>query len=228
MEELLAAFTAGFLATTSPCVFPLYPGFLAYLSGQSQRKEPVSPLVLGVLVFLGVLSMMLLLGALIAAISVAVAGVVVWVTPLAYLLIIVLGLLLLFQRNPFIAFSQVRAPVVQNPYANAFVYGLLYGPIAFPCSGPLLVFIFAESLTTTDLVQQLGLFFVFGLGFGLPLLLLALLGQSQQQRIVRLVATHHRWVNVVAGLLLVGVGLYGFWQEWEILSLYLSQRERIE
>jgi cytochrome c-type biogenesis protein len=222
MQELLAAFTAGLLATTSPCVFPLYPGFLAYLSGQGQRKEPVSPLLLGVLVFLGVITMMLLLGAVIAALSVAVAGVVVWITPLAYLLIIALGLLLLFQRNPFIALSQLRAPLVQNPYANAFVYGLLYGPIAFPCSGPLLVFIFAQSLTTTDLVRQIGIFFVFGLGFGLPLLGLALLGQSQQQRIVRLFARHHRWVNWLAGVLLVGVGLYGLWQEWEMLSLYLS------
>ncbi|MGH2543610.1 MAG: hypothetical protein ACRDIB_12465, partial [Ardenticatenaceae bacterium] len=55
----------------------------------------------------------------------------------------------------------------------------------------------------------------FGLGFGLPLFLLALLDRGLQQRIVRFFTDHHRTANLIAGLLLVVIGLYGIWQEWE-------------
>lgn len=220
MQEWIAAFTAGLLAMTNPCVLPLYPGFLAYLSGQGGQTRQVSPVILGALVFLGVLSMMLALGALLAMLSMAVIDLVFWITPLSYLIIIFLGGLLLLNYNPFMAMAQLQLPVLQNPYANAFVYGLLYGPLAFPCSGPLLVFIFVQSLTVGERVEQIALFFVFGLGFGLPLFLLALLGQSQQRRLIQLFTEHYPLLNRVAGMLLVGIGLYGFWQEWALLSLY--------
>lgn len=220
--ELITSLGLGVAAMANPCVFPLYPGFLAYLSGQAQGERAASPISLGFLVFLGVITMMMALGALIAALSVAVGDLVFWITPAAYVVIVLLGLLLLLDRNPFVGMAQLRAPVLANPYANAFAYGLLYGPIAFPCSGPLLVFIFAQSLTVADLLGQLLIFFFFGLGFGLPLLALAFLGRVQQQRIVRLFVDHHRAVNLAAGLLLLTVGLYGLWQEWEFIALYLD------
>ena len=59
------------------------------------------------------------------------------------LLIITLGVLLLIDKNPFKALPQIRVPALRNPYVNAYLYGLLYGPIALPCSGPLVVSIFA-------------------------------------------------------------------------------------
>lgn len=222
LAEFATSFGAGLLVMGSPCIFPLYPGFLAYLSGQAQGERKVSPIWLGILVFLGVITMMMALGALIAALSVAVGNFVFWITPAAYLIIILLGILLLFGRNPFLSMSQIQAPVLSNPYANAFVYGLLYGPIAFPCSGPLLVSIFTISLSTADVIEQLAIFFFFGLGFGLPLFLLAILGQSQQQRIVRLFMTYHHQLNLAAGVLLIGIGAYGLWVEWEFITFYLG------
>src|SRR5919205_2898196 len=36
MQTAVTSFVLGLLATTSPCILPLYPGFLAYLSGQTQ------------------------------------------------------------------------------------------------------------------------------------------------------------------------------------------------
>lgn len=224
MNELIAAFSAGVLSMTSPCVLPLYPGFLAYLTGQAQGERRASPVLLGLLVLAGVVTMMLLLGALIAALALSVGQALLWITPLAYVVVIGLGLLMLFDRNPFLRMAQIQAPLLANPYANAFVYGLLYGPIALPCSGPLLVSIFALGLTAGEVVEQMFLVFVFGLGFGLPLFALALLNHGQQRRIVRLFTEHHRVVNLLAGLLLIGVGLFGLWQEWESIVLFWETR----
>lgn len=224
MGELVAAFTAGLLSMTSPCVLPLYPGFLAYLSGHAQGERRSSPLLLGFFVLAGVVTMMLLLGLLIAALSLSVGQALLWITPLAYVAIIVLGILLLFDRNPFLRMTQIQVPAVRNPYANAFVYGLLYGPIALPCSGAQIGLIFALSVTVADVARQVALFFVFGLGFGIPLFVLALLDRSLQQRIVRLFVNHHRTMNRLAGTLLLGVGLWGLWQEWEAIQLFWEYR----
>ena len=139
METILTSLGIGLLATTSPCVFPLYPGFLAYISGGQEKLGTVGRYFLGFFVLAGVLTMMLALGAIIAALSISIGSALSVVIPLADLLIISLGILLLLNVNPFKTLPQIKMPVLSHPFANAFVYGLLYGPIALPCSGPLVV-----------------------------------------------------------------------------------------
>ncbi|HEX7431827.1 MAG TPA: cytochrome c biogenesis protein CcdA, partial [Candidatus Limnocylindrales bacterium] len=63
MDVALTSFSFGLLATMSPCVLPLYPGFLAYLSGQAGAETGRLRYFLGVFVLAGVLTAMLILGA---------------------------------------------------------------------------------------------------------------------------------------------------------------------
>ena len=208
-ESIFTSFSLGLLATTSPCVLPLYPGFLAYLSGgQEKLVGKKGRYLLGFFVLGGVLRMMLALGLLIAALSVSIGRALSVIIPLADLLIIGFGLLLLLNLNPFKGLPQLQVPVLSNPYVNAFLYGLLYGPIALPCSGPLVVGIFALSFTAEEALSKLSVFLWFGLGFGVPLLLLSFLSGALQRQITRLFARHARLINVVGGLLLVGIGIY--------------------
>jgi cytochrome c-type biogenesis protein len=166
--------------------------------------------------------MMLALGLLISLLSVSIGAALTIVIPIAYLLIILLGVALLFDYNPFKALPQVQVPILNNPYVNAYVYGLLYGPIALPCSGPLVVGIFTYSLTTAEVLSKLSIFMWFGIGFGLPLLLLSFLSGAAQQWVVRFFARHSRVINMIGGLLLVGVGFYGLITNWPLLKTYLE------
>jgi cytochrome c-type biogenesis protein len=177
--------------------------------------------LLGAFVLAGVLSMMLALGLLISLLSVSVGQALAVILPLADLLIIGLGILLLANRNPFKSLPQIRVPLLRHPYANAFVYGLLYGPIALPCSGPLVVGIFALSLTAGEAAGRLTTFLWFGLGFGLPLLVLSLLSGAVQRSITRLFAIHGRLINRVGGTLLVGIGTYDLWANRELIVAFL-------
>jgi cytochrome c-type biogenesis protein len=170
-QEIATAFTIGLLATSSPCVLPLYPGFLAFLTTQSNNGTRTKRWPLGFLVLAGVMSMMLALGALISLLSISLGSTLGILIPLADLLLIVFGFLLLLDVNPFKHMPQWTVPARQNPYAAAYLYGLLYGPLTLPCSGPLIISIFAVSLTTGEVLSRLGTFFWFGLGFGIPLLL---------------------------------------------------------
>jgi cytochrome c-type biogenesis protein len=224
LDSVLTSVSLGLLATTSPCVLPLYPGFLAYLSGgqESLSNRHYGRYFLGFFVLAGVLTMMLALGLIIALLSVSVGQALSVVIPLADLLIIGLGVMLLLDRNPFKSLPQIQVPVLSHPYANAFVYGLLYGPIALPCSGPLVVGIFALSLTAGEAIGKLGIFLWFGLGFGLPLLALSFLSGAAQRWITRQFALRARLINLIGGVLLVGIGIYDLWSNWELITVYLG------
>lgn len=225
MEIILTSLTLGLAATTSPCVLPLYPGFLAYLSGGQEGQSRNAALLrpyLGFFVLAGVLTMMLALGALIAALSVSVGRALSVVIPFADAIILLLGILLVLNVNPFKSLPQIQVPVLSHPFVNAFVYGLLYGPIALPCSGPLVVSIFALSLTFGEAFDKLVVFFWFGMGFGLPLLALSFLSGAAQRWITRQFALRSRWINLFSGLLLIAVGAYDLWTNWELITAFLG------
>lgn len=208
----------GLLASGSPCVLPLYPGFLSYLSGQNEMGR--QRYLLGFFVLAGVLSMMLALGGLIALLAVPIGSVLVFVIPLADILILIMGILLITNRNPFKVLPQTQIKALHHPYLNAYAYGLLYGPITIPCSGPLVVSIFALSFTAGEAFSQLWVFLWFGLGLGLPLLVLSFLSASLQRQLTTLFARHSRTINFIAGLLLIGIALYDLSKNWEFLQLF--------
>jgi cytochrome c-type biogenesis protein len=222
MDIAFTSIFLGLLATTSPCVLPLYPGFLAYLSGQSELEQGVGKYFLGLFVLAGVLTMMLALGGLIALLAVPTANVLAFIIPLADGLILFLGILLLLDRNPFKTLPQIQVPVLRHPFLNAYTYGLLYGPIALPCSGPLVVGIFALSFTAGEALSKLWVFLWFGLGFGLPLLILSLLSGALQRQLTSFFARHSRVVNIIGGVLLIGVALYDLSLNWDMLRLFFT------
>lgn len=209
----------GLLTTTSPCILPLYPGFLAYLS--SQNEIGIQKYFLGLFVLAGVLTMMLALGGLIAQLAVPVGSVLLYIIPLADLLILILGILLLLNINPFKTVPQIQLPALHYPFGKAFTYGLLYGPIALPCSGPMVVSIFALSFTVREAFSQLWVFLWFGLGLGVPLLILSFLSAALQSQLTVLFARHSRIINFIGGLLLIGVAIYDLGKNWELLMIFI-------
>ncbi len=220
MGNVVTPLLLGLLTTTSPCILPLYPGFLAYLGSQTEigRKK----YFLGLFVLAGVLTMMVTLGALIAVLAVPVGRVLLYIIPLADFLILLLGVLLLLDRNPFTTFHQIQVPVFSHPFSNAFVYGLLYGPIALPCSGPMVVSIFALSFTAAEAFSQLWTFLWFGLGLGIPLLVLSFLSVGLQRQLTTFFARHSRTINLIGGFLLIGIAGFDLIKNWELLVLFLK------
>jgi cytochrome c-type biogenesis protein len=222
MDSALTSFAFGLLATTSPCLLPLYPGFLAYLSGQAGTSAGKMRYLLGLFVLAGVLTAMVILGAFIAALSISIGRVLAILIPVAIVVILALGVLLLLDRNPFYRLPQIKVPLLRRPSLNAYVYGLLYGPIAMPCSGPLVVAIFVYSFTFGETFSKIWIYLWFGLGFGVPLLAISLLSGALQRDLTRWFARHSRAINIVGGLLLIAIAIYDLAQNWDMLTLYYS------
>ena len=210
LREVETGFVIGLFATVSPCVLPLYPGFLAYLAanGADGARSPATRW-LGLVVLAGVLTTMLALGALMSALTLSVGSLLRIVTPLADMIVIALGVVLLSGWDLFARLTALRAPAVGGgPVRSAYVYGLLYGPIALPCSAPLLFALFGLGLSAESTLEVLAFFLAFGLGFGLPLLVISLLAYSTQLNLVRFVTRHHALASRLAGALLIAVGVY--------------------
>lgn len=220
--ELLAAVGLGVGATITPCILPLYPAFLAYLTGATTvsagpapgamvgRRLP--PLAAAAMVWAGVVLGMAAIGAILAALTLSLGSVIRFLLPLADAILVLLGVLLLLGRNPFARMPQVspRSLGAAGPAAGALLYGLLFAPIALPCSGPFIVGIFAYSLSIGDAAQQLAFFVFFGLGFGLPLFVLGALGQVRGAQLARALVRYERPLQLVIGVALVLIGLWDF------------------
>jgi cytochrome c-type biogenesis protein len=91
----------------------------------------------------------------------------------------------------------------------------MLGPIALPCAGPFLAALLAVSVGFADAFQGMATFIVFGLGFGLPLVLLSLLAGARQRQAVGFVTRHHRAIEIGSGLLLIAVALWDLRENWD-------------
>jgi cytochrome c-type biogenesis protein len=233
MAQWAEAFGLGAAAIlTNACVLPLYPGLIAFMaSAMPASAMPASAMPassrrvsgwLGLLVLLGVLSAMLVVGFIVVLAQQTMGALLQYLLPLVYTFVIFLGALMLRDRNPFARLATVQTPVFRNLYASAYVYGLLFGPMTLPCAGPIITSAFVLGAgDARALADGLLYFLFFGLGFGLPLILLPLLAIPLQRRFVGWLAAHNRLLNRASGILLIAVGVFGILTE--LLPNYFPQ-----
>jgi cytochrome c biogenesis protein CcdA len=211
--ELITAFGLGSGAIlTNVCLLPLYPGLIAFLAGTANsEKAQRASRWLGLVVLLGILSMMLVIGLLLTLVQASFGQVLPVLLPVLYVLVIVFGLAMFFGFNPFARLSVSQSPVLSNPYLTAYVYGLLLGPMTLPCTGPIITAAFLRSAVGADAFAGEMLYFLaFGLGFGWPLVLLPWVALPAQRRITGWLARNHGILSRAAGVLLVAIGVFGF------------------
>lgn len=216
MSRLLEAFVLGNGAIlTNVCLLPLYPGLVAFLAANvGDERARRATAWLGVLVLAGILSLMTLVGLVLFLLRQSFGTFLPLLLPVIYGVVILLGVLLLSGRNPFARLSTLNAPALQNPYATAYLYGLFLGPMTLPCAGPLVVSAFVLGAgSIASLADSLSYFLAFGVGFGWPLVLLPLVARPAQRRFTGWVTKRYGLLTRLAGMLLVGIGLFGAWTE---------------
>jgi cytochrome c-type biogenesis protein len=208
LTEILTSFTLG-LATplSAVCVVPLYPGFLAFLSNQDEDAPSIA--VLGALVALGVIAFMAGVGVLFTTLlETSLTAVVETVSPPAFALLALLGVVLIADLHPQSRLPTVEPPQTQYPSLSAFAYGAFFGAIVLPCNPGFISVFFARAFLFLDPVTSLANFGAFGVGMGSPLLAFALVSEPWRDRVLGLLTGHRRAVNVVTGVTLLAISLY--------------------
>lgn len=223
MSELLTAFSLGNAAIlTNACMLPLYPGLIAFLAGNADdSRSRRATGWLGLLVLAGILTMMLIIGLVLYLLQQSFGVLLPYVLPLIYGIVIVFGVMTLLDRSPFARLATAQTPMLRNPYGMAYVYGLLFGPMTLPCTGPVITSAFLLGANDARaLADGLIWFLAFGVGFGWPLVMLPLLALPLQRRLVGGLARYHQLLNRAAGILLIAVGVFGILTE--LLPQYTS------
>ena len=216
MGEYVQAFALGNAAILgNVCLLPLYPGLFALLASRSEQHDERSLRWLGVPVLGGVLTVMVGLAFVLRLANRVFADVLPFVLPVAFGLVIVLGLLMIAGRNPLERIGTGQVPLVRSPAGSAFVYGMALGPMTLPCTGPVILsaFVLGGVRGTGALVDGIAYFLVFGLGFGWPLVALPLLAGPAQRRFSGFL-TRHRAITAASGVLLVVVAAVGLWFDY--------------
>lgn len=207
-----AAFLAGILAFFSPCVLPLIPGYISFVSGVSleQAKAERFVAVRNVLLFvLGFSIVFVLLGATASFIGQFLLSNLRLLYRLGGVLLVVFGLHMLDVLKIGLLNKDLRVHATGFKVTPVLAVGLgiVFGLGWSPCIGPILAGILALASTQETIWQGMALLAVFSLGLGLPFVLSALLLKEFMQR-WKVINSKAGVVKLVAGTLLILSGVY--------------------
>jgi cytochrome c-type biogenesis protein len=200
------AFAAGVVSCASPCVLPLLPGYLSFISGSEEKeRRPLLPMLLFVLGFAVVFTS---LGAFSRVFVPVLRSPV--ATRIAGALVVAVGLLMLLyalrqgspalfaERRPFL--DRVRpGPVSALPLGMAFAAGWT------PCIGPVLAGILGLAVAQGGGPWGAVLLFFYSLGLGLPFVLMGL-GVRRLTGTLAFVKRNYHWFAGTGGVVLMAIG----------------------
>tara|TARA_Y100000310_G_scaffold105664_1_gene104140 strand:- start:10764 stop:11474 length:711 start_codon:yes stop_codon:yes gene_type:complete len=214
---VIAAFLAGLLSFFSPCVLPIIPGFLAYLSGVSLQKHSTKEhwrlffnSVAFVLGFSSVFAILgVLLNTLLREVSIQVQS---WLAKVGGVVIILFGLYLLGLFKPKFMEVEKKLKVKKKfsvSYITSFVFGTAFAVGWTPCIGPVLGSVLTLAVISPG--ESLALLLMYSLGLGIPFLLIGLFSDHAAKWIKKY-GKGMKYFNIVVGVLLVILGVMVFTQ----------------
>ncbi|MEY4533228.1 MAG: hypothetical protein RI926_997 [Actinomycetota bacterium] len=217
------ALLAGLISFASPCVLPLVPGYLAYVSGVTApatdtkgRRKNMWRMVAGVSLFIAGFSVVFVLyGAAFGAIG---AWLIQWQDMIIHLLgfvVIAMGLVFIGQFGFFQRTAKLKISPATG-LAGAPLLGIVFGLGWTPCMGPTLTAILSLSIDTASPWRGALLGFAYCMGLGIPFVLLAL-GLGWATGSVAFLKRHIRAINIFGGVLLIVMGVLmvtGLWTAW--------------
>ena len=214
------AFFAGFLAFLSPCVLPLIPSYLSYLTGVSfkemsgepslEKKRKIKTLtVIHAASFIaGFTVIFVAMGASITALGKLVFEYQPLLKKAGGVLIILFGLIIMgVIKLPFLekhkGFSYKKSSV---SFLGSFLVGATFAAAWTPCVGPILGSVLVYASSSQDLGKGIMLLIAFSLGLGTPFFLSAF-AINAFLAYIKKIEKYMKWIMAAAGLVLIGFGV---------------------
>lgn len=218
LAALGVAFLGGMVAGLGPCVLPMVPAVFGYVTGHVEEATASSPsaawrraLALSAVFVLGMSLVFAAIGAAAGALGRALL-VGTWAYYVVAAICVVLGLQMLgvisLPVDELNRFLPSRRPE-RRGFVGALLFGMLFGVVASPCSTPILAAVATIAAARGSAVEGAVMLFVYGLGKGVPLMLLGLASGSLV--LMRSFSKATGTLMKVGGVALLGAAAYLVW-----------------
>ena len=229
---IIGAFIAGLLSFLSPCVLPLIPSYITYITGLSfkelQAEHPTNKvramtIIHSLLFIAGFTTVFVLLGASATFIGGFLQEHMGLLRKVGGVLIVVFGIHVSGIFDIGVLLGEKRLAIHRKPagYAGSFIVGVAFAAGWTPCIGPILASILMVAATENTVYHGIALLLVYSIGLGLPFFLASL-------------AMHHflvffnrfkkyiRIFEIITGVFLIIVGILIFTDYLSVLSRYTN------
>lgn len=219
MAELtiLIALVAGLVSFLSPCVLPLIPAFLAYLSGtsideinQNKSKARLHIFFNTIFFVLGFALVFSLIGVLLNSVLVSIAyDLRIWLSRIGGAIIIGFGLYLLgILKLPFLDVEhKIKVKKFKYSYPTSFVFGVAFAAGWTPCIGVILGSILTLAITSPG--TAFSLLLAYSIGLGIPFILTGLF-TGQASSLIQKLGPYLKYFNMIMGIVLIILGILVF------------------
>jgi cytochrome c-type biogenesis protein len=230
---VITALAAGMVSFASPCVLPLVPAYLGFITGRSAEelhgahgRARAKIVTQGLAFVLGLALIFGLLGASASVLGHTLLANLQLLSQVGGVLVIIFGLQMLgLLKIPWL-YRTARAseikPNSQANHAGAFVMGLAFGAGWTPCIGPFLAGLLGLASQQETVGEGVVLLIVYALGLGVPFLL-AGLAVNRSLSVMRSVRPHMLAIERVSGALVIGMGVLLFTQQLTQITLFLTR-----
>jgi cytochrome c-type biogenesis protein len=214
---LLAAFAAGFLSFVSPCVLPLIPGYISFVSGLSveEMRGDVAPSTSRLKVFVTSLAFVIgfsivfvALGASATAMGKFLFARLPLLSKIAGVILIIFGLHTMGVFRLAFLESEKRVQTQRKPAGplGALLVGIAFAFGWTPCIGPILGGILAIAGSKNSVGEGVTLLAVYSLGLGIPFLITSL-AINQFFGAARRIRKYYHAIELASGALLIVIGV---------------------
>ena len=220
----------GLLSILSPCVLPLLPSYLSYITGISfddlhlKKKRILFLSVFHSLLFiLGFSFMFVLLGAAASVVGQFFRGYQGIVTKVGGAIIVILGLHLTGILKFTFLEKQKFFQLEEKPWGffGSFIIGVIFAAAWTPCVGPVLGSILTLAASNADLWHGVTLLSAYSLGFAIPFLVLSFSVNFFLVHFTK-IKRHLKWFSVGSGIILILLGISLITNYFSTLTAYLS------
>ncbi|MER3423739.1 MAG: cytochrome C biogenesis protein [Nitrospiraceae bacterium] len=231
--SMFAAFAAGLLSFVSPCVLPLVPSYISYITGlsldrlmdASERQRFRTAIILNALLFIsGFSCVFIAFGASASLVGQVLITYQDYIRRIGGILIIIFGLYLLGILNLRFLTTEKRLHFASRPagYLGSFLIGVAFAAGWTPCVGPVLGTILLYASTTDSLADGVKLLASYSLGLGLPLFATAL-GVDRFLTYFKQVKAYLWGVSAISGVFLVLVGVMIYANSLTMITSFLER-----